>query len=104
MKKNVLKNAMKHWDYVAPLVAYPNNKKEYNLLVARLDELLDIVSSDEKHSLMGLVDILSNLISTYEEKHCKTSRGNGINALIYLMAEHNLRRGHADSFRPGLQG
>lgn len=90
MKNHILKNAIKHWIYIAPLVAYPKNEKEYDALVARLDELLDIVGDNEKHSLMGLVDIISNLIERYEEQHHKKAMGKGIDALKYLMEEHHL--------------
>ena len=65
----VLAKAIKHWDHIAPLVAYPSNEEEFDQLVSRLNELLDVVGDDESHPLIGLVDISSNLISTYEEEH-----------------------------------
>ena len=52
--------------YIAPVVKYPKNKREFNKIVSQLDELLEIVGNNENHRLMGLVDALSNLISSYE--------------------------------------
>jgi len=62
----ILAEATKHWKYVAPILTYPRDKAEYNLLVKRLDKILDIVGDDENHHLLGLVDLLSNIISNYQ--------------------------------------
>lgn len=88
----VLTQAIKHWNYVAPLVAYPNSKKEFERLVARLDELLDIVGDDEHHPLMSLIDVVSHLIATYEEHHFEESKVMGVDALKLLMEQHELKQ------------
>ena len=89
-----LTKAIDHWKYIAPVVAYPTNKKEFELLTSRLDELLDIVGSNEEHPLMGLIDIISHLISTYEKNEGEKLIGSGIDALKFLMKSHHL--GQAD--------
>ncbi|OGT47958.1 MAG: hypothetical protein A3E82_01735 [Gammaproteobacteria bacterium RIFCSPHIGHO2_12_FULL_38_11] len=99
--KQELANAIKHWDYIAPLVKYPKNKKEFDELVLELDELLIIVGNNEKNHLMGLVDILSNIISAYEKEHFPVNT-KGIDALKYLMEAHNLHQ--ADLSEIGSQG
>ena len=85
-----LNNAISHWDYIAPIVKRPTNNKEFDRLVAQLDELLETVGDKENHRLMGLVDILSNLIASYEEEHYKNSTDQGIDALKFLMESHHL--------------
>jgi HTH-type transcriptional regulator/antitoxin HigA len=85
-----LAEAIKHWDYLAPIVKYPSTSKEYDLLVHHLDQLLDIVGHNEKHELMGLVDLLSKIINDYEEKKYHAKLGSGINALKFLMQSHGL--------------
>ena len=82
--------AIKYWDHVAPLVKTPKNDEECAELVTQLDELLDIVGSDEEHKLMSLVDIISNLISAYEEKYLQEHKSTGVDALKYLMDAHHL--------------
>src|SRR3990167_403702 len=99
--KQELANAIKHWDYIAPLVKYQKNKKEFDELVLELDELLIIVGNNEKNHLMGLVDILSNIISAYEKEHFPVNT-KGIDALKYLMEAHNLHQ--ADLSEIGSQG
>ena len=85
-----LSEAIKHWNHIAPVVKRPKNKKEFNELVAQLDELLDIVGDDENHRLMGLVDAISGLISSYEEQHFQEPATKGIDALKFLMKTHHL--------------
>jgi HTH-type transcriptional regulator/antitoxin HigA len=90
--KPTLAEAIKYWDHIAPLAKCPQNNKEFNKLASQLDELLLIVGNDEKHDLMGLVDLLSQLISNYENQHFPALNTKGINALKYLMEAHNLRQ------------
>jgi len=85
-----LKEAIKHWNHVAPIVKLPKNKKELNKLVNQLDELLDIVGNDENHRLIGLVDAISSLISSYEEEYFQIPQVKSIDALQFLMNEHHL--------------
>ncbi|OGT47959.1 MAG: hypothetical protein A3E82_01740 [Gammaproteobacteria bacterium RIFCSPHIGHO2_12_FULL_38_11] len=80
---------------------YEINKKEFDELVLELDELLIIVGNNEKNHLMGLVDILSNIISAYEKEHFPVNT-KGIDALKYLMEAHNLHQ--ADLSEIGSQG
>lgn len=85
-----LSHAIKYWAHIAPVVKYPKNNKEYKILVAQLDELLEIVGSNEQHALMGLVDALSYLISVYEEKNFKVPKISAVEVLKFLMVEHEL--------------
>lgn len=85
-----LEEAIKYWDHVAPVVQYPRNNKEFNKLVAELDELLKIVGDNEKHRLMGLVDVISNIVASYEAEHFAEPPVKGIDALKFLMDSHHL--------------
>ncbi len=94
-----LTKAIKYWKYIQPIMAYPCNEKEFDQLVSRLDELLDIVGENENDPLMGLIDIMSHLIETYESIHYSESSneknnctGTGINALKFLMDSHQLKQ------------
>ncbi|HEX4046154.1 MAG TPA: transcriptional regulator [Gammaproteobacteria bacterium] len=100
---DVFAQATKHWKYVAPILTYPKNETAYHLLVKRLDQLLDIVGENEKHPLIGLVDVLSNLIAAYEDSHVQSSnRNQGMSALKYLIELHHLNQ--ADLPEIGSQG
>ena len=90
--KNALTEAIKYWDHIAPIAKCPKNNKEFKGLVSQLDELLLIVGNDEKHHLMGLIDVLSQLIMNYEKEHFPESKTKGINALKYFMDAHQLHQ------------
>lgn len=81
----VLNEATQHWKFISPILSYPKNDAEYDVLVSHLDNLLDIVGSNEKHALIGLVDAISHLISSYDEKNFSLTKLKGIDALKYLM-------------------
>jgi len=92
MKNQMLAKAIKHWNYIAPLVVLPENDKEFDKLVSYLDELLEIVGNNEKHPLMGLVDIVSHVIASYEEENYQNPIGKGLDALSFLINSHNLQQ------------
>lgn len=98
----IVKDAVKYWPHVAPLVAYPKKPKEFDDLVNRLDELLDFVGDNENHPLRGLIDILSLMVAAYEQEHFKPIRAKGVDVLKYLMETHHLKQ--SDLTEIGSQG
>ncbi|MHA3052728.1 helix-turn-helix domain-containing protein [Acinetobacter sp. ANC 4640] len=86
----MIKQAIDHWHYIAPLLTKPENEDDFNTLVEALDELLDIVGDDETHPLMGLVHQLGDIVSNYENEHLPMPKGDGRAALAFLMQQHGL--------------
>ena len=43
--------------------------KDYEMLITMLDDLIDVVGENENHVLAPLMDIIGDLIETYEDKH-----------------------------------
>jgi HTH-type transcriptional regulator / antitoxin HigA len=87
-----LAEAIKHWEYIASIVKYPKTDKEFNKLVKQLDELLDIVGNDENHRLMSLIDVISTLITVYEQENIQIPKAKGVDALKFLMEAHHLNQ------------
>lgn len=88
---NDLKNTIKHWKYISQDIRQPSNKDDYKRLSAFLDRLLDIVGANENHELIGLVDVISHMISMYDEQHnYKVKDVSGLKALQFLMEQHKL--------------
>lgn len=90
-----------HWANIAPLLSI-RNKREYNVAVKRLNELLDEIGDNEKHPLYGLLDTLGTLIEIYEEEHYPIPDATGAEALRFLMDEHGLTQ--SDLPEVGSQG
>jgi len=87
-----LTHAIKHWSFIAPLLTRPKSKKDYETLVSCLDELLDVVGSDENHPLMGLVDLMSLQVSNYDNTQLYKSKAHGAEVLKHLMEAHSLKQ------------
>lgn len=58
-----------HWKPISSIIREPKNEEDYDQLARILDQLLDIVGQDESHDLMGLIDIISNMIPSYDDAH-----------------------------------
>lgn len=57
------------WPSVSAFVYVPHTEKEYDQLVAFLDELIDQVGQDENHPLASLMDVIGTLVEKYEDEH-----------------------------------
>ena len=90
-QNDYLEDTIQHWKHISPIIHEPQTDDEYDQLASMLDRLLDIVGDDEAHELMGLVDVISHMISMYDEAHEEElSEGSGIDALKFLMEQHGL--------------
>lgn len=90
-RNHYLEETIQHWKHISPIIHDPQNDDEYNKLASMLDQLLDIVGGNESHELMGLVDVISYMITQYDENHeDHLKKGSGIDALKFLMEQHGL--------------
>ncbi|HSW94365.1 MAG TPA: helix-turn-helix domain-containing protein [Gammaproteobacteria bacterium] len=88
-----LNNTIRHWKCIASDIHEPLNNDDYKRLSAILDRLLDIVGENEQHELMGLVDVISHMISMYDDqKKYSMLTLSGTSALKFLMEQHHLRQ------------
>ncbi len=93
LRVNNLKNTIKHWKYISHNIREPLNDNDYERLSNLLDHFLDMVGDDENHELIGLVDVISHMISMYDEhKKYQISSISGIKALKFLMEQNNLNQ------------
>lgn len=88
----LLKQAVEHWRYVAPLLTKPANEDDYDALVDALDELLFTVGDDESHPLASLAAQIGNAIEAYDKENRPVQMVSGVEVLRYLMREHGLGR------------
>lgn len=92
-KSNDIKKTINHWRYIANDIHEPLNQSDYDRLASILDRLLDIVGDDEKHELIGLIDVISHMISMYDENHdYKTKGKSGVSALKFLIEQHDIKQ------------
>ena len=74
----------------------------YARMTKILQSLLDEAGADESHPIMGLVDIVADLIDDYESEFHPLPQTNGVDALKFLMEQHKLKQ--ADLCEIGSQG
>lgn len=90
-----MKHLLPAWEQFrsATDIAPIRDEAHYSRMSAMLEALLDEVGSDEGHPLMGLVDIVGDLIAGYEAQHHTLPEVSGVQALKFLMTQHGLKQG-----------
>lgn len=87
-----LENIASVWPTIKNIFSVPHTDVEHQNLVSLLDNLIDEVGESESHPLSSLMESISNLIETYENNHIPSISGTPLEALRYLMEEHNLKQ------------
>lgn len=70
-----------------------SDENHYQQMTELLFVLLDQTGTDERHPLMGLVDIVGDLIHDYETVHYPLPETSGVDALRFFMARDGLKQG-----------
>ena len=78
------------------------DEAHYARMTEMLESLLDEAGGDERHPIMGLVDIVGDLIEDYETEQYHLPETNGIDALKFLMEQNGLKQGDLEEI--GSQG
>lgn len=87
-----IQDTIQCWKKISPVIHEPQNTDDYEKLSSLLDNLLDVVGEDESHELMGLIDVISHMISVYDDEHYQLEEGTGIDALKFLMEQYDLNQ------------
>lgn len=79
-----------------------HSKKQYKVVVKAMEYLADVLNDDEKHPLVGLLEVLEVLVENYDREHNQIPTITGVEFLKNLMTEHGLKQ--ADLADLGSQG
>lgn len=91
-EKKDINKMLRVWPSVSKVVSTINNDRQYNRAVKLLDSLIDEVSQKPDSVKESLIDTLGTLIKEYEDRNIPEPQATGIDALKYLMEEHNLKQ------------
>ena len=80
-----------HWTIIRPYLSI-RSEEDYDRAVEQMNELIDIVGTDEDHPMYEFLDTLGTIIHAYEEKNYPLPPVSGTDILIHLMEEHGLRQ------------
>ncbi len=67
-------------------------EEDYEKRVILLNTLLDTVGDDEHHPLAGLLELVGDLVQSYDSTHYEIESAKPSELLRYLMDEHGLRQ------------
>ena len=80
----MVREATKHWRYVAPVLKAPKTPREFERLVA---------APDESNELAVLAERMGDLVAAYEASHIpELGAADGVDVLRHLMEEQGLRQ------------
>lgn len=68
------------------------NERHYRAMVVFMNRLIDKIGDDEKHPLMGLLDVVTFFVRDYEERRVDIPDAKPAGALRFLMRQHGLRQ------------
>ncbi len=99
-----VKNLLPVWEQfrAATDIAPIRDEAHYVRMSEILEALLDETGGDEDHPAMGLIDIVGDLIEDYEAEHHALPETTGVQALKFLMEQHDLKQ--SDLTEIGSQG
>ncbi len=100
--KDSLRDAIEHWDAIAPLVQKPTSHEDYQALLNQLEEAITLAGHDHNSPLNGLIESMAHAAEQYEESMEVNDIGNGVTALRYLMKVHKIKQ--SDLKEVGSQG
>jgi HTH-type transcriptional regulator / antitoxin HigA len=68
------------------------NAKQLKKFTKMMDELLELIGDDEEHQLVGLLDVVTQYIDAYENKHHAIPQTEPREVLQLLMTQHDLKQ------------
>jgi HTH-type transcriptional regulator/antitoxin HigA len=101
MKSRTITRNLKNPEAYAPLLAI-RSEREYDAAVKQLNELVDEIGDNPRDPRYRFIETLSVLIEAYDAEHHAFADASGIEALKYLIEEHDLTQ--ADLPEIGSQG
>lgn len=72
----------------------------YSQMVALMNSLLDVVGEDEGHALSGLLELVGDIVSNYENSHYAIEKGAPHDSLRFLMEARGLKQDDLSAIVP----
>lgn len=89
-----LQGVLTAWDALRAVVPVTSisSDEEYVQMAALANRLIDWGAGDETHPLAGLLSLVGDALSQWEEQHAEIEEATPAEVLRELMAEHDLRQ------------
>ncbi|HYW56227.1 MAG TPA: helix-turn-helix domain-containing protein [Polaromonas sp.] len=77
-----------------------HSEADYDRMVAMMNALLDVAGDDEDHPLSGLVELLADVVSRYEQEHHAIEAASPNDTLRFLMEARGLKQDDLSAIVP----
>ena len=77
-----------------------HDEESYYRMVTLMNSLLDVAGDNEKHPLSGLLDLVGDMVSKYEQEHHAIAPADPKDALRFLMDARGLKQEDLSSVVP----
>jgi HTH-type transcriptional regulator/antitoxin HigA len=77
-----------------------HDEKSYDRMAALMNSLLDVAGDDEDHPLSGLLDLVGDMVSKYEQEQYAIDQAVPKDALRFLMEARGLKQEDLSSIVP----
>ncbi len=89
---NTLQQTISHWSHIAPFAQVPRNEKEYEKLLALIDNLMHWSRHHKADHVISLLRLAASNIEAYESTRYTAKKVSAIEMLQFLMDEHSLKQ------------
>ncbi len=87
-----VQQTISHWGHVVAYAHVPHNEKEYEKLLAFVDELMDWSRNHKDERAASLLNLVASNIEAYENQHYSAKKISAADMLKFLMNEHGLEQ------------
>jgi HTH-type transcriptional regulator/antitoxin HigA len=85
-----VEQTISHWGHVVPYAHVPHNEKEYEKLLAFVNELMDWSRHHKDERATSLLNLVASNIEIYENQRYPAKKITAVDMLKFLMDEHDL--------------
>lgn len=90
ISRKLVEQAIKHWQFIDEYTQIPKDQKQYEKLVEFADMLISMSRHKKIPRITTLLQLVAKNIAAYEEQHFISDYASPIDALIFLMEQHDL--------------
>ncbi len=87
-----LEKAVEHWEMVAPMVCTPKTPEDYDVLLDNFEQAMTLFGKRDNSPFTGLITAMSHAAMEYEGNMNNEIKGNGLDALRYLIKLHKIQQ------------
>lgn len=90
--QEALKQAVKHWNMVAPVIDTPKSIEDYDELLINIKDAMELIDNRDSSMLSGLINAMAKAARGYENSIILDQQNNALSALKFLIKLHRIKQ------------